>query len=865
MTEKALQKQVDILMETFSDSVGPCYFVNLSQNRIPGIMYHNIDGKRENVNEKIGLPENVRFSEVTAYFGQQLPQEEQADYFAFFHIPRLLDCFAGGERHVFFQYWTGEVFEKPILARRHLLMYADEETGDVLGLSYVEDMTASFDAAEYRRTTERKHLKLETDLYAAYQENLAKKKIIDRMNDSLDDSTAKLDTERGFLNVLCQEYMAVYHANLREDIAVALKMRSDTNLSKMPTSEVRKPVCYTKHIQDYCEKYIVAENQKDFLEFMEKERLLRELPMQHRCVFHFRCTPPNEAGQEYFEAQVIHVGEGEGEGNALITFRDIDHVVKAEHRHQIELEERLLQEQVQNELLVGISQIYYSIFRIDLRADTYEEIYHQEHVTHLMRQAGTASVELRKLCERFIVPQHREQMMQFFNMSTAAKRLRWETSVSAECMTMDGNWHQARLIAKRRDEKGEVTHILYVTRIISDEKFREERLISLAENANEANRAKTDFISQVAHDIRTPMNSIFGFLEIAEASLGDWQKVAYSLGRIRVAGEFLKDLVDDVLDITRMEDGRMKIEPEEVNLHQLLHTFSISMEQGKMEKQHEFHVHYEKILHEYIIVDPLRLKQIYANVMSNAIKYTPAGGRIDFTISQEEIPGTNRLRMITTIVDTGIGISEEFMEKMFSKFERGTDTRINRVNGYGLGLSIVKLLVDLMGGTIAVKSKLGEGTSFTITLELPYTDHLTEKVQQEDFNYAAVCEGMHLLVAEDNALNREVIIELLSMYHITCECAEDGWICVERFRKAPEGKYDAILMDMQMPHMNGIDAARKIRAMALPHAKTIPIIAMTANALKEDRQKCLQAGMNRHLSKPIDMNELMQALAETKK
>lgn len=205
------------------------------------------------------------------------------------------------------------------------------------------------------------------------------------------------------------------------------------------------------------------------------------------------------------------------------------------------------------------------------------------------------------------------------------------------------------------------------------------------------------------------------------------------------------------------------------------------------------------------------------------------------------------------------------MAKMFDKFERGTDTRINTVNGYGLGLSIVKQLVNLMNGKISVTSAPGKGTIFRIEIEAAYTEDSAPLPSFDDktdmAENAAICAGMHILVAKDNELNQEVITELLNMYNITCECAGDGAICVERFKQENEGFFDAVLMDMQMPNMNGLEAAKAIRSLLLPWAKTIPIIAMTANAMKDDVRSCLNAGMNVHLSKPVDMNKLLSVLA----
>lgn len=531
-----------------------------------------------------------------------------------------------------------------------------------------------------------------------------------------------------------------------------------------------------------------------------------------------------------------------------------------------ELEDRLEQEHLQNEVLSALGRNYHAIFMINLQKDSYRVISCRDVIRHYYNMEElSASKMLGEVCEKIVADEYILRMSRFFDIRTAAERLHDREFTEAECITKEGNWHRARLIVRSRDEAGNVTHILYVTQIIDAEKEFEERLRARAEDADFANQAKTDFISKVAHDIRTPMNSIFGFLEIAEANLGDWDKVQYSLEKIRSAGEFLKDLVNDVLDISHMEKGMVKLCPEVINFTDMMEEFAVSMQNAKFDKAQQFDFEIKDVVHNWILADPLRLRQIYSNVLSNAIKYTPDGGHIEFRLYQERLPQPDQVRVTAVIADDGIGMSEEFMKKMFNKFERATDTRVNTVSGYGLGLAIVKQLVNLMNGSMEVKSSPGEGTTVWIQLDFPCVPEPAEESDSLEKTDSAVCAGMHLLVAEDNELNQEVITELLAMYDISCDCAGDGRICVERFQNMGERAYDAILMDVQMPHMNGIEAVRCIRALPLERAKTVPIFAMTANALKEDIQVCLDAGMDQHLSKPIDMKQLLKLLAEIKR
>lgn len=674
----------------------------------------------------------------------------------------------------------------------------------------------------------------------------------------------QLEAEREYLDVLTNDFSMIYHADLNANTTEVLKINAKRTDYEDVGEIVNRINVYSERIERYSLKYVDADYRAEFKKFMERERILKELEESNHLIFRYRICP-NKLQQKVFEVHVYRIDHQELLGHALIGFKCVDRIVTAEQRKQIELKEQLEREKNQNEILNALGAQYDSIFKMDLERDIYSVIACSDAIRHHYDFAESSARGLLKgVCEKILEPHHKESMQRFSDLSTLADRIGNKEYVELECLTKNGNWYRSRFIAKRRDENGKVLKVLYVTQTINDEKQYERELIEKADEEFLANQAKTDFISQVAHDIRTPMNSIFGFLEIAKANITDHEKVKYSLEKMQTAGEFLKDLVNDVLDISRMEKGRFSLRPSEFSLTGLMDEVSVSMENAKSDKKHKFHFEIRDIVWDWVVADPLRLKQIYTNILSNAIKYTPDGGSIDFSLYEEVSEDSEKICIVAKITDTGIGMSEEFMKKMFVKFERATDTRINSVSGYGLGLSIVKELVDMMGGSLDIQSKLGQGTSVTVKLDVPYVED-GENTEMLDLDLSTVCSGMHLLVAEDNELNQEVITELLSMYEITCECVEDGNACVEIFRKAEEGTYDGILMDMQMPNMDGVTAARTIRGLDLPWAGTIPIVAMTANALKDDVEKCLDAGMNAHLSKPVNMKKLLHVLAEIKK
>lgn len=678
----------------------------------------------------------------------------------------------------------------------------------------------------------------------------------------LDSLEVQLYSERKYLDVLTRDFGAVYHVNLKKNTSMLIKV--DKNISRYDTvrANLHCENNYMNRMDIYAEQFVASAYREEFKQIIKPENIMRELKHTPRYSYRYRALQV-EDGQHNFEMQVIRINDNPEDGNVLIAFRYIDHLITEEQRQHMELEERLERERTQNEVLSALGGIYHAIFEIDLPSDRYTKIACRKEVEHYYDEGeSSASRILSKICEIAVDDRYANRMRRFFDLETLAERLMYREFVEAECVTKEGSWHRARLIAKRRNKNGLVSQVLYVTQIIDDEKQYEEHLLTKAQYADYANRAKTDFISQVAHDIRTPMNAIFGFLEIAEASKDDWERVEYSLKRIRSAGEFLKGLVDDVLDISRMEKGMMTMQPVEFELTKEMRGFADAMANSKFEKHQNFRFQLFDITHDFVVVDPLRLKQIYTNLISNAIKYTPNGGDVQFLVRQEESQKEGYVRLIATIADNGIGMSEEFMEKMFHKFERATDTRVNEVSGYGLGLSIVKQIVNLMDGKLDVQSELGKGTTVCVELEVPYVDKPLlaeiEPVAEAEVN----CEGLHLLIAEDNELSREMIAELFELHGISCDCAENGFVCLDYFESSKAGTYDAILMDMQMPGMNGIETTVKIRESSHSEAKTIPIIAMTANALKDDVQRCLDAGMNYHMSKPIDMKCLKRKLYE---
>lgn len=457
------------------------------------------------------------------------------------------------------------------------------------------------------------------------------------------------------------------------------------------------------------------------------------------------------------------------------------------------------------------------------------------------------------------MPEYLPYVEPFFDLSTLAERLRREDSVMLEYPVRDGNWHLARFIVQTRGKNGEAEQVLFAMRLYSEEKRREKDLMSAADAARRANEAKSEFLPRMSHDIRTPMNVIMGFTNIALQHADDSDKMKECLEKIQISGGNLQELIDDVLDISRIESGKFKIVSQPVKLPELFDFYCQAIAGMAEAKNIRFSGKLHNISHNMLLSDQIRLGQIYMNLLSNAVKYTPENGDVKFEVHEEKLAESGKVRLVSVVSDTGIGMTPEFMEQMYSAFSRAVDTRVNKVRGSGLGLAIVKKIVDLMGGAIEAESK---GTTFRVTLDLPAAADDAETEEHTETAITLPEKPLTVLVAEDNDLNYEITAEQLRGYRVHCVRAVNGQDCLQRIEQAAPDEFDAILMDMQMPVMNGLEATAAIRKLDSETAKHIPIIALTANAYHEDIQKCLAAGMNAHLSKPINIDRAMRTIIE---
>ena len=683
------------------------------------------------------------------------------------------------------------------------------------------------------------------------------------------------------------------------------------------------------------------------------------------------------------------------------------HLIKEEENKAGELTHVILavevlenEEREHAEVVNSLSNIYSTIFKADIATHEYEILASIPLMAKVAPKIGNFDDVKDKVIESFIEPEFREPLSEFLDFNTLADRLESVNTVTVDYKAPTGQWMQARFIVKRRDESGRAVETLYVARDITEEKTKDlkqqEALTQALAAAQQANKAKTTFLNSMSHDIRTPMNAIIGFTALAQTHLDDHAQVEDYLSKISTSSNHLLSLINDILDMSRIESGTVKLEEQAVHIPDLLHDLRTMIQSLVNSKNLNLFIDTQDVTHEDVLTDKLRLNQVLLNIVGNAIKFTQPGGDIIIRLIEKPCSLKHYTCYEFSVKDNGIGMSEEFVGHIFDTFSREYSSTVSGIQGTGLGMAITKNIVDMMGGDIQVESEEGKGSLFTVTLNLRLANEpvknepipellgaralivdddmntcrsvskmlrdiqmrpdwttsakeaivhaqdateakdeykvyiidylmpdmngietvrrirkvisedvpiivltaydwsdfeheareagvtafvskpifmselrnvltqpvVSEKIPKEENKEGYDYSDKHVLLVEDNELNREIATAILAETGMTIDSVEDGDLAIATINREPADKYDLILMDVQMPRMDGYTATREIRTLADNRKANIPIVAMTANAFEEDKRKAYESGMNGHIIKPISIEAIAKVLDE---
>ena len=514
--------------------------------------------------------------------------------------------------------------------------------------------------------------------------------------------------------------------------------------------------------------------------------------------------------------------------------------------------------------LLALGTAYYHVSSLNLKTEKIELVKRSRASAMGIEEDSGDWYPQFEIIKEVIAEPFVQKYMYFFDIKTMAARLRNKESMSDEFMKKDGTWFLSMIVPQTYDADGNVASVLFANRDVTDEKLRELRqekeLREAKLKAESANKAKSSFLFNMSHDIRTPMNAIIGYAELASRHLQETEKLGRYLEKIQICGKELLSMLGNVLDLARIENNKVEMEYTVSNVHECFENCIIMFQQQAESKNQTLSLT-EQIMYPYVYMDAPHLSEVCLNIISNAIKYTNTGGMISCNVVQKSCEKEDWCNMIITITDNGIGMSEEFQKRIFETFERERNTTLSHIDGSGIGMGITKKLVELMDGTIEVESKQGEGSTFTVTIPCRKASEDDSLVKKNSNLCNKNClNGVRILLVEDNEINTEIATELLTEEGCIVETANDGVVCIDMIEKADADYYKMILMDIQMPVMNGYDATLTIRKMKDTKKARIPIIAMTANAFAEDIQKVLSVGMNAHVAKPVDMNILVPTM-----
>ena len=811
-----------------------------------------------------------------------------------------------------------------------------------------------------------------------------------------------LTEQIAIIDTLAKNFKNVFVANLNTGTARVVRLAKDYDVRAV-TDVMESEFPYDPVIKRWVEENVHPDDKKRIAQSFSFEKIRNVFSEQNEYSGTYRSAEGGKLHHYQFDFR-----KADNNGNIVAGFQVIDGIVE-EHERQAkrerELEDARLQgEREHAEVVNSLSTIYSTIFVADIDTHRYNILTSIPLMDEAVAAEGNFDDVKSQIMELFIVPEYQDSMNTFLDLDTLAQRLENTNSITTEYKAPTGQWMQSRFIVKRRDEDGVAKEILYVANDITKEKLRDlsqqEALAHALAAAQQASKAKTTFLNSMSHDIRTPMNAIVGFTALAQTHSNDQAQVQDYLSKINTSSMHLLSLINDILDMSRIESGTVKLQEADVHIPDLLHDLRTMIQSLIKAKNQNLFIDTQDVVHEDVVTDKLRLNQVLLNIVGNAIKFTQPGGDIIIRLIEKPCSIKGYTTYEFSIKDNGIGMSEEYLEHIFETFTRERSATVSGIQGTGLGMAITKNIVDMMDGDIRAESEVGKGSLFTVTLNLQIADKIVEtepipellgakvlivdddmdtcrsiskmlrdirmrpdwttsgkeaivraqdaaelmdeyKVYiidylmpdmngietvrrirkvisaevpiivltaydwadfEDEARQAGVTafvskplfmselravltkptteggtespkpdtakqttpdyRGKRVLLVEDNELNLEIATAILEEAGMTVDSVEDGDIAVATIDKAPSDRYDLVFMDIQMPKMDGYTATREIRTLSDNRKANIPIVAMTANAFEEDRQRAYKAGMNGHIIKPISIEAIAKVVDE---
>ncbi len=667
------------------------------------------------------------------------------------------------------------------------------------------------------------------------------------------------------ISTLTNSYNTVWLIN---DVVTESCSLYHTDMDAVHAEAIRNALSHARYTDtktEYVATMVAEEDQARMQEEIGLPYILKQFETRDRFSVNFIRALEN--GSRHYRIDFGKVLMPGGRFGVMMGFKDVDEAVRHGRAMKQALEDARKAEEEYRQAAVkhitygkvaqALAGDYFSIYIVDPDTDEFVEYSATKDFDELgVEKAGEDFFNVsRRNMDRLIFSGDKERFFGTFYKEKVMSILERDGSFTMKYRLMFGDtpiWVSMKATLLE-DQDGR--HLIIGTNNIDAQMKRE---LEYQQHVTEARTsARNDFLANMSHDIRTPMNAIVGYTNIAKSNMNDPETVTNALEKIGSSSHYLLSLINDILDISKIESGKMQVNLGPCDLGAIFRRIEDITALQARNKSLIITYQHESVRHCMVNADELRIEQVLVNIVSNAIKYTPAGKTVDLIAEEEHAEG-NRYRYRFIVRDTGIGISEDYLPHIFESFTREEKTTVNHIQGTGLGLAITAKVVELMGGTISVRSKVGEGSEFKVELELEALDgeHEDQEAENDTFDLS----GCRVLLVEDNEINAEIASMILSQYGMEVDRASNGQLGVEQVQKHAPGYYDAVLMDIQMPVMNGYEAAKAIRALDGAYYRTLPIVAMSANAYDEDVQNCLAAGMNAHLAKPFQPEALARLL-----